>query len=240
MSGREAALLRRGIQLELTTLGWNVVGVFVVFTAALEAGSVALAGFGLDTVIEIGASTVVIWQLRDSADERRERVALRLIGRAFVGLAIYVTAQAAYTLVAADRPQHSPLGIGWTAATCAAMLVLALAKGRTGRVLGNRTLQTESRVTLIDAYLAGAVLLGLLLNAALGWWWADPLAGLIVVFYALREAREALARAPKASREITAKPSGEPSHNSTILARPGAAEGEAQDHGDDWSHPLAG
>lgn len=115
MSGDEAVLLRRGIRLEPATLGWNT----------------------------IGASTVVIWQLRDSADERRGRLALRLIGLAFIGLAIYVTAQAAFTL--------------------------------------------------IDAYLAGAVLFGLLLNAALGWWWADPLAGLVLVFYALREAREALA-----------------------------------------------
>lgn len=192
MNDSKATLLRRGIRLELATLGWNVVGVFVVFTAAVQAGSVALAGFGLDTLIEIGASTVVIWQLHDSANKRREQLALRLIGLAFIGLAIYVTVQAAFTLIDADRPQHSPLGIGWTAATCAAMLALAAAKGATGRALGNRTLQTESRVTLIDAYLAGAVLLGLVLNAALGWWWADPLAGLVVVYYALREATETL------------------------------------------------
>lgn len=186
-----AALLRRGIRLELATLGWNVVGVVVVFAAAFTAGSVALAGFGLDTAIEILASTVVIWHLRDTADEQRERRALLVIGWAFVGLAIYVTAQAAYTLISGDRPHHSPLGIGWTAATFVAMLGLALAKGQTGRALGNVTLETESRVTMIDAYLAAAVLVGLLLNALVGWWWADPLAGLVVVYYAVREAREA-------------------------------------------------
>ncbi|HTR73682.1 MAG TPA: cation transporter [Solirubrobacterales bacterium] len=186
-------LLRRGIRLEAMTLTWNVVGVFVVFFAAFAAGSVALASFGLDSAIEILASTVVIWHLRDTADERREKLAMSVIAWAFVGLAIYVTAQAAYTLIAGDRPHHSGLGIGWTAATFLAMLTLAAAKGRVGRALGNITLETESRVTVIDAYLAGAVLLGLLLNAVLGWWWADPLAALVVVYYALRESREAFA-----------------------------------------------
>ncbi|HVW46769.1 MAG TPA: hypothetical protein VHA76_06940, partial [Solirubrobacterales bacterium] len=154
-------LLRRGIRLEAMTLGWNLVGVFVVLFAAFAAGSVALASFGLDSAIEILASTVVIWHLRDAADGRRERRALSVIGWAFVGLAIYVTAQAAYTLIAGDRPHHSALGIGWTAATFVVMLVLAAAKGRVGRALGNVTLETESRVTVIDAYLAGAVLVGL-------------------------------------------------------------------------------
>ena len=185
------ALLRRGIALEYTTLAWNVVGTFVVFAAAVASGSVALAGFGIDTVIEIGASTVVIWHLRDTAHAQRERRAMLLIGSAFVALAIYVTIQAAYALIAASHPHPSPLGIAWTAATCAAMLALALAKRSTGRALGNRTLEAESRVTLIDAYLAFAVLLGLLLNALAGWWWADPLAGLVIVYYGAREARAA-------------------------------------------------
>jgi Predicted Co/Zn/Cd cation transporters len=185
-------LLRRGIRLEYPTLGWNVVGTVVVIAAALAAGSVALAGFGLDSMIEIGASTVVIWQLKDPAAVERERRALRLIGVAFIAVSFYIAAQAAYTLIAASHPGHSPLGIAWTAATCAVMLALAAAKSQTGRALGNRTLQTESRVTLIDAYLAAAVLLGLLLNDALGWWWADPLAGLVIVYYGIREARGAL------------------------------------------------
>ncbi|OJU82820.1 MAG: cation transporter [Solirubrobacterales bacterium 70-9] len=188
-----AVLLARGIRLELATLAWNVVGVGVVFAAAFAAGSVALAGFGLDTAIEILASTVVIWHLRDTGDERRERRALLVIGWAFVGLAIYVTAQALYTLIVGDHPHHSPLGIGWTAATFVAMLALARAKGATGKALGNVTLETESRVTMVDAYLAGAVLVGLVLNAAHGWWWADPLAGLVVVYYAVREAGAAFA-----------------------------------------------
>jgi divalent metal cation (Fe/Co/Zn/Cd) transporter len=185
-------LLRRGLRLEYATLSWNVVGTVVVIAAALSAGSVALTGFGLDSMIEIGASTVVIWQLKGTGGVDRERRALRLIAAAFLALAVYVTAQAAYTLIAANHPSHSSLGIAWTAATTAAMLGLAFAKMRTGEALGNRTLQTEARVTFIDAYLAAAVLIGLLLNAASGWWWADPLAGLVIVYYAIREAGDAL------------------------------------------------
>jgi divalent metal cation (Fe/Co/Zn/Cd) transporter len=184
-------LPRRGLALEYATLSWNVVGTVVVITAALSAGSVALAGFGLDSLIEIGASTIVVWQLKDTGGTR-ERRALGLIGIAFIALAVYITAQAAYTLISANHPEHSTLGIAWTAATCGLMLALAAAKARTGRALGNHVLQTEGRVTLIDAYLAAAVLLGLVANAALDWWWADPLAVLVIVYYGLREGRQAL------------------------------------------------
>src|SRR4051812_44308057 len=186
-----ARLLRRGLWLEYVTLGWNVVGVIVLALAALEARSVALAGFGLDSLIEILASMVVIWQLTDTGGTR-ERVAMRIIGGAFIALAIYIAAQGVYLLVTGGLPAPSPVGIAWTAVTCAVMLCLALGKARTGAALGNPVLQTEGRVTLVDAYLAGAVLLGLVLNAALGWWWADPLAGFVSVFYGLREGWEAL------------------------------------------------
>jgi divalent metal cation (Fe/Co/Zn/Cd) transporter len=184
-------LLRRGLALEYMTLAWNVVGTVVVIAAALAAGSVALAGFGLDSLIEIGASMIVVWQLKDTGGTR-ERLALRVIGIAFIALAIYIAAQATYTLITVSRPEQSGLGIAWTAVTCVVMLALAAGKARTGRALGNRVLQTEGRVTLIDAYLAAAVLLGLVLNAGLDWWWADPLAGLVIVYYGLREGREAL------------------------------------------------
>lgn len=185
------SLLRRGLALEYATLSWNVVGTVVAIAAALASRSVALAGFGLDSLIEIGASIVVVWQLKDTSATHEHR-ALRLIGIAFIALAIYIAAQAAYTLTAASHPKHSTLGIIWTAATCAVMLALASGKARTGDALGSRVLQTEGRVTLIDAFLAAAVLSGLLLNTALGWWWADPLAGLVIVYYGLREGHEAL------------------------------------------------
>jgi divalent metal cation (Fe/Co/Zn/Cd) transporter len=188
-------LLRRGLALEYTTLAWNVVGTVVVLAAALSAGSVALAGFGLDSMIEIGASTIVVWQLKDTGGTR-ERRALRLIGTAFIALAIYIAAQAAYTLITADHPEQSTVGIVWTAVTCAVMLALAAGKIRTGTALENRVLQTEGRVTLVDAYLAAAILLGLLANAALDWWWADPLAALVIVYYGFREGRQALRHPP--------------------------------------------
>ena len=154
-------------QLVLEHLAWNVVGVIIVGSAAIHADSVALAGFALDSLVEIGASIVVVWQLKGTA-ENRERPAMRLIGTAFLVLAVYIAAQAIYTLSHAQGPAASPLGIGWTAITCVAMLALAFGKARTGAALDNPVLQTEGRVTLIDAYLAGAVLLGLVLNAALG------------------------------------------------------------------------
>lgn len=183
------SLLRRGFQLEYATLGWNVVGIVVLAVAATTARSVALAGFGLDSLIEIGASTVVIWELSGTG-EARQRRALRLIGVAFVLLSVYLLIQSTWVILAGFHPHHSPLGIAWTAVTAVAMFVLAAGKARTGAALGNPVLITEGRVTLIDGILATAVLLGLVLNLAMGWWWADPAAGYVLVYYAAREARE--------------------------------------------------
>jgi divalent metal cation (Fe/Co/Zn/Cd) transporter len=183
------ALLRRGFALEYVTLGWNVAGIVVLTIAAVAARSVALAGFGLDSLIEIGASTVVIWELSGTG-HRRQRRALRLIGCAFAALAVYLLAQSTVVLAAGYRPRHSALGVVWTAVTAAVMFALAAGKARTGRALDNPVLRTEGRVTLIDGILAVAVLLGLVLNAALGWWWADPAAGYLLVYYAGREVRE--------------------------------------------------
>jgi divalent metal cation (Fe/Co/Zn/Cd) transporter len=184
------SLLKRGLLLEYTTLGWNVVGTIIVVMAAIASGSVALAGFGLDSLIEIFASIVVVWQLTGGSKDR-ERRALRLIGVAFFALALYVLGQFTYTLVAHHHPTASHGGIVWLAATLAAMLLLSWGKRVTGARLGNPVLLTEARVTLIDAYLAAAVLAGLVLNAILGWWWADPVAGLVIVYYGLREGSEA-------------------------------------------------
>lgn len=174
--------------MELATLGWNVVGIVVLGLAALAARSVALAGFGLDSLIEIGASTVVLWEL-SGAGEARQRRALRLIGGAFVALAAYLMAQSTWSLIAGFHPHHSRAGIVWTAVTAAVMFTLAAGKAATGRGLNNPVLRTESRVTAIDGLLAVAVLVGLSLNAATGWWWADPFAAYVLVYYALREAR---------------------------------------------------
>ena len=187
----KAILLKRGLYLEYITLGWNVVGVGIVLIAARRAGSVALAGFGLDSLIEIFASLVVVWELNDVAHERR-RHALRMIGIAFLLLALYILGQSAYTLFTQIHPAPSVGGIVWLAATLGAMLLLAWGKKIIGNALNNPVLKTEGKVTLVDALLAGAVLTGLVLNALFGLWWADPLAGLVIVYYGLKEGWHAL------------------------------------------------
>jgi divalent metal cation (Fe/Co/Zn/Cd) transporter len=185
------ALRRRGFALEYATMAWNVIGIVVLAIASIAARSVALAGFGLDSLIEIGASTVVIWELSGTGEQPQQR-GLRLIGAAFAALAAYLLVQSTVVLATGYHPGHSVPGIIWTAATAAAMFALAAGKARTGAALGNPVLQTEGRVTLVDGILATAVMAGLVLNAALGWWWADPAAGYVLVFYAAREAREVL------------------------------------------------
>ena len=175
--------------LEYVTLGWNVAGIIVLALAAVAARSVALAGFGLDSLIEIGASTVVIWELSGTGEDRQRR-GLRLIRYAFAGLAVYLLVQSTVVLAVGYHPRHSVLGIVWTAVTALVMFALAAGKARTGRALDNLVLRTEGRVTLIDGILATAVLAGLALNAAAGWWQADPAAGYVLVYYAAREVRE--------------------------------------------------
>ena len=187
-----SGLLRRGLRLEYATLSWNVLEVGLVAVAAILARSVALAGFGLDSCIEIFASLVVVWQIKGTATPEREQRAVRLIGFAFLGLALYLIGQTAVTLALGVRPESSLLGIGSLAATTVVMFSLAAAKGRTGRALGNRTLQTEAKVTMVDGALAATILVGLVLNAAFGWWWADLAGGVIIIGYGLREGSHAL------------------------------------------------
>ena len=187
-------LLKRGLWLEYATLAWNVVGAPLMMVTAARAGSTALAGFGLDSLIEILASIVVVWQLKGVAGDR-ERPALRLIGSAFFLLAAYVLGQSIWTLATRAHPSPSPLGMAWLVMTVAAMALLARGKRVTGRALDNVVLRTEAHVTLIDAALAAAVLAGVGLNALVGLWWADPLAGLVIVYYGVKEGREAFAHA---------------------------------------------
>jgi len=184
---RITTLRRRGYALEAATLAWNVVGVVVLAVIASRTGSVAVLGFGLDSLIEIGASIVVIWELSGTGEARQAR-ALRLIAVAFLALATYLTVQAAIALLAQAHPADGAAGILWTGITAVVMFLLAAGKTVTGKQLGNPVLVSEGRVTVIDGVLAVAVLIGLVLDAGLGWWWADPLAALVVVFYAVREA----------------------------------------------------
>lgn len=181
---------RYGLALEYATLAWNVIGVVVLAITAWHAGSIALAGFSLDSLIEIFASMVVIWQLTDTA-AGREPLALRLIGGAFFLLALYLLVQSAVALSTGHHPAPSIPGMVWLLATVIAMLALAWGKLAVGQALGNAVLLTEARVTLIDAALAGAVLIGVGLNALFGWWWSDPVAGTAIVAYGIREGRAA-------------------------------------------------
>jgi divalent metal cation (Fe/Co/Zn/Cd) transporter len=202
ISAAGRALLSRGKRLEWFTLGWNVVGVGVLAFLAITASSVALAGFGLDSLIEIGASTVVLWELSGTGEARQQK-ALKLIGIAFIALAVYLATQSAVALASAHHASPSVGGIVWTAVTALVMFTLAAAKGRTGRALANPVLETEGRVTFIDGLLAVAVLIGISLDLVVGWWWADPVAGFVIVFYASREAIHLL-RPHRGSAESTA------------------------------------
>jgi divalent metal cation (Fe/Co/Zn/Cd) transporter len=183
-------LLKRGLRLEYATLSWNVVAVGLLLWEAIRTRSIAILGFGLDSFIEIGASIVVIWQLRDRS-ERRQRQALRIVSILFAGLAAYIGITSSLSLLWRVHPGASKLGIVWLFLTFFVMLALAAGKGSVGKKIDNSVLCTEARVTLVDAYLAGFVLLGLALNQYEGWWWADPMAGLVIVAYGVRESRHA-------------------------------------------------
>lgn len=188
LENRNSNLLRKGLVLEYVTLFWNVVGVVVTALAALQAHSIAIGGFGLDSLIEIGASMIVVKELTRTDDHAHSR-ALRLIGVGFYLIAFYIFSQTLYLLLKGYHPHASYIGISWTAATFLVMLALARGKHIIGNRLKNSVLLTEGKVTLVDAYLAAAIMIGLLLNAIFGFWWADPTAALIIVYYGIKEGR---------------------------------------------------
>ncbi len=182
-------LQRRGRLLAWSTIGWNAIEGAVAIGAGVSASSLALVGFGLDSFVEVFAATVVLWQLRGGPEEREER-ALRLIAVSFFLLAAYVVTEAARDLISGQEAGESPLGIGLAAVSLAVMPALAWAKRRTGQALGNAVLVADSTETALCAYLSAILLVGLLLNATIGWWWADPLAALVIAGLAVREGRE--------------------------------------------------
>jgi divalent metal cation (Fe/Co/Zn/Cd) transporter len=185
-----AGLSRRAFVLEGLTVAWNTIEAAVALVAGVVAGSIALLGFGLDSLVEIFAASVVIWQLRGVPEEREQR-ALRLIAVSFFALAAYVAIEAVRDLVIGAEPAESTVGIALAVASLAVMPSLALAKRRVGRRLANPALVADSTETLLCAYLSAILLVGLALNATVGWWWADPLAGLGIAGFAVREGREA-------------------------------------------------
>ena len=185
------SLVRRGLRLSLATIGYNSLEGVIAVAAGLAAGSVALVGFGVDSVIEVGASLTAIWRLRADADERRreevERWSLRLIGLSFLGLAAYVVFDALRSLIGREPPSQSPIGIGLTALSLIVMPLLARAKRRVAAALGSSALTSEAQQTVFCTYLSAIVLTGLVLNATLGWWWADPAAALAMTPFIVRE-----------------------------------------------------
>jgi divalent metal cation (Fe/Co/Zn/Cd) transporter len=181
---------RRAIRVELFTVGWNAIEAIVAIAAGVGASSIALIGFGLDSVVEVSAALVVLWQFFGIPEEREER-ALRLIGASFFLLAAYVTFSSVRDLVTVSKPEVSTVGLVLTAVSLVVMPALAYAKTRIGRDIGSRTLIADSGQTRLCVYLSAATLAGLAANAAIGWWWADPIAGLVIAGIAVSEGREA-------------------------------------------------
>jgi divalent metal cation (Fe/Co/Zn/Cd) transporter len=188
---RRAALVRTGLRLEYATLGWNAFEGATAVTVGLEARSVALTAYGLDSVLEVFASSVAIWQLKGGSPAR-ERIALRLIGGSFLLVAAWITYESFVSLVDARHAETSTAGIALTAAALVVMLALGRAKLRVGRALDNPVLEAEARFSLVDGALSGTVLIGLALNLAFGWWWADPVVALALAAFSAREGVEGL------------------------------------------------
>jgi divalent metal cation (Fe/Co/Zn/Cd) transporter len=186
-------LVRRARALAWLGLGWHVVEAAVAIMAGVVAGSVALVGFGADSLIEALAGIVVIWLMADSRSSSAvaERRAQQLIASTFGLLAAYIAVESLRDLVADHHPQASWVGVGLAVVTLATMPPLARAKRRVGEQLGSSATASESRQTMLCAYLSAALLAGLLANALLGWWWADPLAALVIAGVAAHEGREA-------------------------------------------------
>jgi len=177
---RRTVLRRRIRLLVAATITYNVVEAIV------------LIGFGLDSVIEVSSAAAVAWQFARPDHESRERTALRVIGWSFFALAAYVTVEAVRSLAGGHEPERSDVGIALVAISVVVMPFLSLSQRRAGRELGSVSAVADSKQTLLCTYLSGAVLIGLVLNATLGWWWADPLVALVVAAVAVREGREAL------------------------------------------------
>ena len=174
------------------TITYNVLEAVIAISAGTVAGSIALIGFGLDSVIEVSSAAAVAWQFSATDPERREKVALRVIAGSFFALAAYVTVEALRTLVNGNEPERTTVGIVLVAVSVVVMPFLSWAQRKAGHELGSASAVADSRQTLLCTYLSAAVLVGLVLNAALGWWWADPVVALGLAAIAVREGRSAL------------------------------------------------
>ncbi|MEA2723421.1 MAG: hypothetical protein QOH59_1192 [Gemmatimonadales bacterium] len=196
LATERTALVRRGLWLNYLTIGYNTIEAVVALAAGLVAGSVALIGFGVDSVIEVSASIVAQWRLRaDINPARRERVeylAVRIIGGTFLALAVYVTYDSITTLVQREEPDGSVVGVILLSLSVVVMPLLARAKRRVAAGLGSSALTADATQTSLCAYLSVIALAGVALNTLLGWWWADPAAGLAMVPIIVKEGLEGL------------------------------------------------
>jgi divalent metal cation (Fe/Co/Zn/Cd) transporter len=185
-------VLRRRVRLLVgATIAYNVIEAVVALAAGRVASSSALVAFGLDSVVEVLSAAAVAWQFAIADHERRERVAMRLIAVSFFGLAAFVAADSVHSLVGQEAAEHSTAGIVLAAVSLVVMPVLSWAERRAGRELGSGSAVADSRQTLLCTYLSAVLLLGLVLNSTLGWYWADPVAALVIAGVAVKEGRDA-------------------------------------------------
>jgi divalent metal cation (Fe/Co/Zn/Cd) transporter len=182
------SLLQRGRKLQYATITWNAMEVFVTIGLGIAARSLALVAFGLDSLVEVFASLVVVWHLADHDARVRAARALRLVGGAFAVLAAYLFVASAYTIWSGEAADSSPFGIVYLAITAVVMFVLARLKRVSASAIGSAPLQAEARMTFLDGCLATGILTALVLNAAAGLWWADPAAAALVALFCSREA----------------------------------------------------
>jgi divalent metal cation (Fe/Co/Zn/Cd) transporter len=182
------ALLARGRRLEFATIGWNLVEVFVTVGLGMAAASLALIAFGLDSLVEIFASAVVIWYIGNHHAQRRAMHALRLVALAFALLGIYLLAASIYNLAMGRAAGNSPLGIAYLALAASAMFVLAFKKRALASGARSEPLAAEAKMTFLDGCLATSILVALVMNAVWNLWWADPAAALLVALFCFREA----------------------------------------------------
>ncbi|MDQ4120247.1 MAG: cation transporter [Acidobacteriota bacterium] len=182
--------VRRGRNLEYLTIGWNSLEAVIAIAAGMFAGSIALVGFGVDSIIEVSSGAIILWRL--FSGEHREKLALKLVGISLVTLACYVGFDAVKSLILKEPPEASYIGISLAALSLVVMPLLARAKRSVAAQLGSRAMMADSKQTDICAYLSAILLVGLGLNALFGWWWADPVAGLAMIPIIAKEGIDAL------------------------------------------------
>ncbi|MDJ0356583.1 cation transporter [Paenarthrobacter sp. PH39-S1] len=188
---RRRVLNRRIRWFVAATISYNVIEAVVAIAAGTAASSVALIGFGLDSVVEVLSAAAVAWQFAGSDPEKREKTALRIVAFSFFALAAYLVVSSGLKFLGVAEPVGSPVGLGLTALSLLIMPLLSYGQRRTGRELGSRSAVADSKQTLLCTYLSGVVFLGLLVNTLWGWTWADPVAALVIAGLAIKEGREA-------------------------------------------------